>query len=104
MRAPVQTGNLVLDLDSRIAEVDNQRLRLAGKEYAVLELLSFHKGRTVTKEMLLEHLYGQIDTAKVKTLRVLVRNVRKKIAHAVDGEDLIETVARRGYRLRDIVE
>ena len=96
MRVPVQTDKLVVNLDNRLAEVDNQPVRLTGKEFAILELLSLHKGSTVPKEMLLEHLYGRIDAVKVSTLRVLVRNLRRKIARATDGQNLIETVGRRG--------
>jgi two-component system, cell cycle response regulator CtrA len=106
MRRQVQIEKLVVDLDNRIVKVDDMQLRLGRKEYAILELLSLHKGTTVTKEMLLEHLYGGIDLGKIRTLRVLIRNLRRKIAHATttSSEDIIETVGGRGYRLRDLAE
>ena len=104
MRAPIRTGRLIINLENRTAAVGGQLLPLAGREYAVLELLAVHKGSPVMKEMLLEHLYGEIDNARIKTLRVFVANLRRKIALATGGEYLIETVGRQGYLLCDLVE
>jgi two-component system cell cycle response regulator CtrA len=38
--------------------VDDKPLPLSGKEYGIFELLSLRKGAIVTKQMLLDHLYG----------------------------------------------
>ena len=104
MPAPLKTGKLAIDRAARRAAVDNQPLRLSDREYAVLELLILHWGYVVTKEMLLEHLYREEGAGKVTTLRMFVRNLRKKLAQATGREDLIETVGGRGYRLPDKVE
>ena len=57
----IRTGKLVLDIDSRTAAVDDQQVRLTSKEYGVLEVLSLRKGTPLTKEILLNHLYGGMD-------------------------------------------
>src|SRR6516162_48766 len=57
----IRTGKLVVNLDTRIVQVDDRPLHLTGKEYGILELLSLRKGTTLTKEMFLNHLYGGID-------------------------------------------
>src|SRR5712671_5689876 len=54
----VQTGNLIVNLDAKTVEINNVRVNLTGKEYQMLQLLSLRKGTTLTKEMLLNHLYG----------------------------------------------
>jgi DNA-binding response OmpR family regulator len=104
MQARIRTDRIVVNLETRTVRVGDEPLHLAAKEYEILELLSLHKGNTVTKEMLLLHLYGETSVIKLKTIRVLVYNLRKKLAQATGGKNLIETVGRRGYLLRDIVE
>ena len=72
---------------------------MTGKEYRILELLSLRPGVTVTKEMLLDHLYGGRDEPEIKIIDVFVSRLRKKLAQATDGKQHIETVWGRGYRL-----
>ena len=68
----IRTGRLVVDPDTHVASVDDRPLRLTGREYAILELLSFRKGTTVTKEMMLSYLYGGIDEPELKIIDVFV--------------------------------
>jgi two-component system cell cycle response regulator CtrA len=97
----IQTGNLVVNLDTKTVEVGGQRVHLTGKEYQMLELLSLRKGTTLTKEMFLNHLYGGIDEPELKIIDVFICKLRKKLAMATGGEHYIETVWGRGYVLRD---
>ncbi|MFD2262638.1 response regulator transcription factor CtrA [Lacibacterium aquatile] len=97
----IQTGTLVVNLDTRMVDVEGKALHLTGKEYGILELLSLRKGTTLTKEMFLNHLYGGIDEPELKIIDVFVCKLRKKIAVATGGDNYIETVWGRGYVLRD---
>ena len=97
----IRTGKLSVNLDTKTVEVDNQRVHLTGKEYAMLELLSLRKGTTLTKEMFLNHLYGGIDEPELKIIDVFICKLRKKLSAATDGTNYIETVWGRGYVLRD---
>jgi two-component system, cell cycle response regulator CtrA len=97
----IRTGRLAVNLDTKTVEVDNQRVHLTGKEYAMLELLSLRKSTTLTKEMFLNHLYGGMDEPELKIIDVFICKLRKKLAAACDGENYIETVWGRGYVLRD---
>ena len=99
--AMIQVGRLFVNLDAGVVSVDDQPVHLTGKEYGVLELLSRHKGTTVTKEMLLNHLYGGMDEPELKIIDVFICKLRKKLAHAAGGNHHIETVWGRGYVLRD---
>src|SRR5271168_523553 len=100
----IRTGELVVDPVTHIASVDDRPLRLTGKEYAILELLSVRKGTTITKEMFLNHLYGGIDEPELKIIDVFICKLRKKLSDVLDGENYIETVWGRGYVLRDMTE
>ena len=98
------TGKLVLKLDSRIATVEGRPLHLTAKEYGILELICLRKGTAVTREMILNHLYGGMDEPELKIIDVFVCKLRKKLAQATGGEHYIETVWDRGYVVRDPVE
>jgi two-component system, cell cycle response regulator CtrA len=95
----IQTGNIVLNLTTKLVEVAGQRLHLTGKEYQMMELLSLRKGQTLSKEMFLNHLYGGMDEPEVKIVDVFMCKLRRKLREA-DGHE-IETVWGRGYVLRD---
>ena len=97
----VQTGDLVVNLDTKTVEVGGQRVHLTGKEYQMLELLSLRKGTTLTKEMFLNHLYGGMDEPELKIIDVFICKLRKKLANAAGGKNFIETVWGRGYVLRE---
>jgi two-component system, cell cycle response regulator CtrA len=98
----VRTGKVLINLDERVVSVDDQPVHLSGKEYAILELLSLHKGTTMTKEIILDHLYGGMDEPDFKIIDVFVCKLRKKLAQATGGNHYIETVWGRGYVLRDV--
>ena len=97
----IQTGDLVVNLDTKTVEVNGARVHLTGKEYQMLELLSLRKGTTLTKEMFLNHLYGGMDEPELKIIDVFICKLRKKLANASSGKNYIETVWGRGYVLRE---
>lgn len=99
----IQTGVLMLNLDTKTADVAGQLLHLTGKEYRLLELLSLRKGATVTKEMIMDHLYGGMDEPELKIIDVFVCKLRKKLDAACGGIRYVETVWGRGYMLREPV-
>jgi len=97
----IRTGDLVVDLNTRVVSVDNKPVHLTGKEYDILELLSLRKGTTLTKEMFLNHLYGGVHEPVIKIIDVFVCKLRKKLAQATGGNHYIETIWGRGYALLD---
>ena len=96
----VQSGDLVVNLDTKTTEVNGARVYLTGKEYQMLELLSLRKGMTISKEMFLNHLYGGMDEPELKIIDVFMCKLRKKLANASGGKNYIETVWGRGYVMR----
>jgi two-component system, cell cycle response regulator CtrA len=100
-QSDIQTGDLVVNLTTKTAEVKGACVHLKGKEYQTLELLSRHKGTTVTKEMFLNHLYGSKDQPELKIVDIFIGKLRKKLAKASNGKNYIETVWDTGYLLRE---
>ena len=93
----VQIDDLIVNLDSKTAEINQVRIHLTGKEYQMLEFLSLRKGATLTKEMFLNQLYGGMDEPEIKIIDVFICKLRKKLADASNGKNYIETVWGRGY-------
>ena len=52
----VRTGNMEINLNSKIVTIGGKTLHLTSKEYALLELLALRKGTTIHKEQFLNHL------------------------------------------------
>jgi DNA-binding response OmpR family regulator len=50
-RSTIRTGNLVIDLKTRIVSVDDKPVRLTVKECSMIELLALRQGITVSKDM-----------------------------------------------------
>ena len=97
----VQSGDLAVDLDHKTVEVGGARVHLTAKEYQILELLCLRKGSTLTKEMLLNQLYGGLDEPEIKIIDVFICKLRKKLANASGGKNYVETVWGRGYALSE---
>lgn len=98
-RHPIlRTGDLVLDPNAQRAFFEGVEIRFTTKEFAVLEYLVRHVGRIVSQEELLEHVWNEDANLFTHTVKVHVKNIRKKLS-AVGADDLITTVKGRGYML-----
>ena len=100
-QSSIRTGDLVVKLGTQGVEVNGARVHLTRREYQLLELLSLRKGTTLTKAMLLDHLYGGFDEPEQKIIEVFICKLRKKLANASNGKDYLQTVWGRGYMLRE---
>ena len=96
----IKIGSLDINLESQEVFVNQTRVQLTGKEYAILELLVLRKGIVLTKEIFLNHLYGGMDEPEIKIIDVFICKLRKKLQNA-GITNLIGTVWGRGYVLRD---
>ena len=95
----ITIGKFSINLDTKTVEVDGTNVPVTRKEYQVLELLTLRKGATLTKEMLINHIYNGLDEPIAKIIDVFICKLRKKLADATGGDNYIETIWGRGYRL-----
>ena len=91
-------GELTLDTNARLATVRGSPLPLSPKEYALLETLLRHRGRSFTRVALFERLYDGLSDASDGVVAVIVSTLRSKLASAGIHE-LIETRRGFGYRV-----
>ncbi len=108
MRALLRRGNssstilrvddLTLDPDSRTAERSGKRINLSATEYALLEYLMHHAGKTLTRSILLEHVWQYNFEGHDNVLDVYISYLRRKIDKG-HPRPLIQTVRGMGFRL-----
>ncbi|MGE0221869.1 MAG: response regulator transcription factor [Acetobacteraceae bacterium] len=99
----IAIGNLVLHLGPREATFNGRSVGLTAREYAVLEVLALRKGIAVSKDTILDHLYGGMDEPDVKIVDVFICKIRRKLAEAGAGNP-VATAWGRGYLVRDDAE
>ena len=100
----IQIGKIVVDLDAKMVSVGGVEIDLTTKEYEILKLLSQRKGMTLSKEIILNQLYGGMDVPNEKIVNVFICKLRKKLGSEIDANAYIKTVWARGYELRDPTE
>lgn len=100
----IQIGKIVVDLDAKMVSVNGVEVDLTTKEYEILKLLSQRKGMTLSKETILNQLYGGMDVPNEKIVDVFICKLRKKLGSEIDANSYIKTVWARGYELRDPTE
>jgi len=91
-------GPLRVDLASRAAAVDGRDLGLTRKEFDLLVELLRQRGRVLTRERLLETVWGYDYPGETRTVDVHVRRLRQKLGSPAD--ERVETVVGVGYRYR----
>jgi len=97
----IQIGQMVINLDTKVITIAGTPLKLTKKEYDLVELLALRQGMTVSKEQLLNHLYGAMDEPDMKILDVFLWRIRDKIAKIAGKKKYIQTVWGRGYILTE---
>jgi len=92
-------GDLSLDTRTRIAQRgDDISAELPSREYALLEYLMRHSGQIMTRQQILDAVWGIHFDTDSNVVDVYVRYLRRKLDH--EGEpSVIETVRGAGYRV-----
>lgn len=87
-------GRLRLDMAGRRLYCDDAPLELSARELAVIELLLLRERKVVTKQQIVDHLYGWEEGSTSNTIEVFIHRLRKKLEPF--GLD-IRTIRGMGY-------
>lgn len=87
-------GRLRIDTAGRRLYCDEQPVELTSREFAVAELMLMRAGRVVTKQHIVDQLYGWDDPLSSNAVEVLMHRLRKKLEHS--GLE-IRTIRGMGY-------
>ncbi len=94
----LEYGTLVLDLDRHEARVKGREVPLTAKEFGLLEHLLRHPGRVLTRDVLLNSVWGYDYYGTTRTVDVHVRRLKQKIPLL---NDVILSVKSLGYKLKE---
>lgn len=93
-------GSLTFDTRARTASVNGQDLTLTRKEMGILEYLLVHRGRPVSQEELIEHVWDNSVDYFSNSIRVHISALRKKLRAAL-GYDPIRNRIGEGYLIEE---
>ena len=91
-------GDLTADFDKREILVKDKKLELTLKEFELLEILIRNKGKILTRDTLLDKIWGYEYIGETRTVDVHIRYLRKKIEADDKNPKLIETIRGVGYK------
>ena len=91
-------GPIVVDADRHVVSSDGHDVTLTAKEFLLLEYLLQHRGRVLSRDVLLTDVWGYRYTGGTRTVDVHVRRLREKLPVLAD---LLVTVKQFGYKLVD---
>ena len=93
-----QFDNVVADFDRAQVTKDDQPVALTGKELQLLRYLVDHRGRVISREELLKHVWEYQSTVSSRTVDVHVAWLRQKLEENPQNPKYILTVRGSGYR------
>lgn len=96
-------GNLRINFSRYGVTLDGQRVDLTPKEFELLKLFVTNLGRVLTRDLLLEKIWGYEYFGDTRTVDVHVRHLRSKLEKDPELADAIETVRGVGYRFKETI-
>lgn len=93
-----KVGSIFLQVDTREVKVNDQPVDLTRKEFDLLHIFMQNMGKVLTREVLLQKVWGYEYEGETRTVDVHIRHLRRKLGP--EGETRIETIHGVGYKLR----
>jgi two-component system alkaline phosphatase synthesis response regulator PhoP len=96
-RSVLSFQHIRMDVDARKVSVDDNPIELTAVEFDLLRALAENRGRVLSREQLLEKVWGGDYFGEMRVVDVHLGHVRQKLGR----DDLIATVRGVGYRFED---
>jgi two-component system, OmpR family, alkaline phosphatase synthesis response regulator PhoP len=94
-------GSILVNFDKHEVEKEGEKVELTLKEFELLEILINNKGRVLTRDFLLDKIWGYEYIGETRTVDVHIRHLRQKIEDDDKNPIYIETVRGIGYRFNE---
>jgi len=95
----VKIGNLSVDFDNYVANINNEQVKMSVKEYEVLHHLYRNKNRTVSRDNLLDAIWGYDFQPTTRTIDNFILKLRHKVEDNPNVPSVILTVHGIGYKM-----
>jgi DNA-binding response OmpR family regulator len=96
----IRIQDLVLNRASHIVRFGNNEVLLSPREFQLLDLLVQNKGQVISRELILERIWGYDAEVAPKTIDATVKLIRKKLK-AFGKQDLLQSIRGVGYKCED---
>ena len=93
-----------MDFALRRVQLHGQDVQLTPTEYDLLKVFIAHRGKILTRQMLLKEVWGPEMHARTHSLHVYVAQLRRKIEQSPENPHIIITIPGVGYRFNDEAE
>ena len=94
----IRFGPITVDPDRHYVSLDGEEVKLTAKEFLLLQYLLQHRGRVLSRDLLLTDVWGYQYTGGTRTVDVHIRRLREKLPVLAEA---IETIKQFGYKLVD---
>jgi len=94
----LEAGPVRMDVERHLVDVGGKEIRLTAKEFLLLLYLVQHRGRVLSRDLLLSDVWGYQYTGGTRTVDVHIRRLRDKLPFLADA---IVTIKQFGYKLED---
>jgi DNA-binding response OmpR family regulator len=101
VQEPISAGDLEIDFERRIVGLRGEEVRLTYVEFEILAALARSPGRVLTRDTLLEQVWGDSDYRDPRTVDVHIRHLREKLERDAKSPEYLFTVRGVGYRFRE---
>ena len=95
---PIVHEDLTIDFDRRLVTLAGEEIRVTYVEFEILGALARSPGRVLTRETLLEHVWGDSEYRDPRTVDVHIRHLREKLEREPKEPQFLFTVRGVGYR------
>jgi DNA-binding response OmpR family regulator len=97
----IEREDLTIDFDRRMVTLADDEVKVTYVEFEILGALARSPGRVLTRETLLEHVWGDSDYRDPRTVDVHIRHLREKLEKDPKEPEYLFTVRGVGYRFRE---
>ena len=95
----IEINDLIINILTRQVTKQGEQIELTKKEYELLEYLANNKGMVLTRDQIINHVWGYDFVGDTNVLDVYIRYLRSKIDYPYDSK-LIQTIRGVGYTIR----
>ncbi len=97
----IDHGELVIDFERRMVTLREEEVKVTYVEFEILGALARSPGRVLSRETLLEHVWGDSEYRDPRTVDVHIRHLREKLESDPKDPEFLFTVRGVGYRFRE---
>ena len=96
----LKIGDLEINIERHQVKVKEELVDLTLKEFELLCYLAENRGHVLTRDQLLDKVWGIEYAGETRTVDVHIRYLRKKLGKNGDEEKYIETIRGKGYKIK----